>query len=373
MGFVDDVRVLADAAAVEVALDPIRASILDALTEPGSAATIAAAVGSTRQKVNYHLKALEAHGLVELAEERVWGGITERFVRRSARHLVVAPDVLQGAAIDPNEVADRLSAAYLIAVNARTVSEVGAIAEQRGDGNACADPDRRHGDRVQIARRSSRVRGRPAISGRRAGRPIPPRRRATAPSDRLVLSPTQGAPRDRVPTNPTSPTAVEHRMERTYEVAATPEQVWDAIATADGISAWMVPTRLDPQIGGEVSFDVGDFWSTGVVTDYTRPSIRVREPWPITARNRPMVAWFDRSMPPSRHHDLSSVTPIATEFLIESSVRRQLRDPRRHECVRKRSGLGERVLRRNGGRLGRDPRQPRHASQRRRAAVTRDP
>jgi DNA-binding transcriptional ArsR family regulator len=128
LGLVDDVRVLANAVAVEVALDPIRASILDALTEPGSATTIAAALGTTRQKVNYHLKALEAHGLVELAEERAWGGITERFVRRSARHLVVAPDVLQGAAIDPNEVADRLSAAYLIAVNARTVSEVGAIA-----------------------------------------------------------------------------------------------------------------------------------------------------------------------------------------------------------------------------------------------------
>lgn len=124
----DDVQVLADAAAVEVALDPIRAAILEALTEPGSAATIAAAIGSTRQKVNYHLKALEAHGLVELAEERAWGGITERLVRRSARHLVVAPDVVQGAAIDPNQVADHLSAAYLIAVNARTVSEVGAIA-----------------------------------------------------------------------------------------------------------------------------------------------------------------------------------------------------------------------------------------------------
>jgi signal transduction histidine kinase/CheY-like chemotaxis protein len=40
----------------------------------------------------------------------------------------VAPDVLQGAALDPNEVGDRLSAAYLIAVNARTVTEVGAIA-----------------------------------------------------------------------------------------------------------------------------------------------------------------------------------------------------------------------------------------------------
>ena len=63
-----------------------------------------------------------------MAEERAWGGITERFVRRSARHLIVAPHVLQGVALDPNDVADRLSAAYLIAVNARAVSEVGAIA-----------------------------------------------------------------------------------------------------------------------------------------------------------------------------------------------------------------------------------------------------
>jgi DNA-binding transcriptional ArsR family regulator len=124
---VDDVRVLADAAAVETALDPMRASILDALTEPGSATTVAAVVGSTRQKVNYHLNALEARGLVEPAEERTWGGITERFVRRSARHLVVAPDVLQRTTIDPNQIADRLSAAYLIAVNARAVSELGAI------------------------------------------------------------------------------------------------------------------------------------------------------------------------------------------------------------------------------------------------------
>ena len=124
----DDVHVLEDPAAVEAALDPIRASILDALTEPGSATTVAAAVGLTRQKVNSHLKTLAAHGLVEPAETRAWGGITERFVRRSARQLVVSPDVVQSAAIDPSEVADHLSAAYMIAVNARTVSEAGAIA-----------------------------------------------------------------------------------------------------------------------------------------------------------------------------------------------------------------------------------------------------
>lgn len=125
---------LADGAAVGLALDPRRARILDALTEPGSATTVAAAVGSTRQQVNYHLKALEAHGLVEPAEERAWGGITERFVRRCARHLVVSPDVLQGPTLDPNLLADRLSAAYLIAVNARTVTEVGAIVGHAANG-----------------------------------------------------------------------------------------------------------------------------------------------------------------------------------------------------------------------------------------------
>ena len=125
-----EVRVLHESAAVAVALDPTRAAILEALTEPASAATLATLVGSTRQKVNYHLKALEAHGLVELAEERTWGGITERVMRRSALHLVVAPEVVDGAPVDPDRVADRLSASYLIAVNARAVSEVGTIVAQ---------------------------------------------------------------------------------------------------------------------------------------------------------------------------------------------------------------------------------------------------
>lgn len=119
--------VLTETAAVEAALHPVRAAILDALSEPGSATTVAAAIGSTRQKVNYHLKSLEDHGLVELAETRTWGGITERVVRRAARHLVVPPDVLQHAGTDPGEIADGLSADYLVAVNARTVRELGDV------------------------------------------------------------------------------------------------------------------------------------------------------------------------------------------------------------------------------------------------------
>jgi len=121
------------------------------------------------------------------------------------------------------------------------------------------------------------------------------------------------------------PDRVEHRMERAYHVAATPEQVWEAIATADGLTAWMVPTRLDPQVGGEVSFDHGDFTSTGVVTGYS-PDRRFayEEPWPISA-DAPippgMVEWFDSIGVPLSdvRRDLPSITPIATEFLIESA------------------------------------------------------
>ena len=112
-------------------------------------------------------------------------------------------------------------------------------------------------------------------------------------------------------TNPDQPDRVEHRMERTYEVAATPEQVWDAIATADGISAWMVPTRLDPQIGGAVSFDVGKFWSHGIVTDtHPRGASRTQNRGRSLTTCRPLTTTCRRS-PRSRLSSSSNQRPAA--------------------------------------------------------------
>jgi DNA-binding transcriptional ArsR family regulator len=125
-----DVEVIDDPAAAVVALDPVRARLLAELAEPASAATLAARVGLARQKVNYHLRTLEAHGLVREVGQRRWGGLTERMLVATAASYVVSPAALGQAASDPGRASDRLSARYLIALAARVVREVGDLARR---------------------------------------------------------------------------------------------------------------------------------------------------------------------------------------------------------------------------------------------------
>ena len=120
----DDVGIIDDPAAAIVALEPIRSRLLAELAEPASAATLATRVGIARQKVNYHVRALEAHQLVRQAGERQWGGLTERLLVASASSYIVSPKAMGPVAVDPNRGADRLSASYLIALAARIVDEV---------------------------------------------------------------------------------------------------------------------------------------------------------------------------------------------------------------------------------------------------------
>lgn len=122
-----DVDVISDPAAAMVALDPVRSRLLAELAEPASAAALAPRVGLTRQKVNYHLRALEASNLVEVVEERRWGGLSERLLLASAKSFVVSPEALGPVAADPARSRDRLAASYLIALGARIVREVGDL------------------------------------------------------------------------------------------------------------------------------------------------------------------------------------------------------------------------------------------------------
>lgn len=122
-----DVAVITDPAAAMAALDPIKVRLLAELSEPASAAALAVRVGLTRQKVNYHLRALEAHKLVEPTEQRYWGGLTERLMVATASSYVVSPAALGSIGADPARNTDHLSASYLIALGARIVREVGDL------------------------------------------------------------------------------------------------------------------------------------------------------------------------------------------------------------------------------------------------------
>jgi DNA-binding transcriptional ArsR family regulator len=122
-----DVAVIDDAAAAEASLDPTRSRLLAELAQPGSATNLAARVGLARQKVNYHLKALEAHGLIELVEERRKGNVTERVMQAVAASYVISPAALASVAPDPARSPDRLSAQWLLAFAARLVGDIGSL------------------------------------------------------------------------------------------------------------------------------------------------------------------------------------------------------------------------------------------------------
>jgi DNA-binding transcriptional ArsR family regulator len=122
-----DVAVIEDPAAAEVSLDPIRSRLLAELATPGSATMLAAVVGLPRQKVNYHLRTLEQHGLVHLVEERRKGNVTERMMQATAASYVISPAAMAAVAPDPARSPDRLSARWLLAVAARLVRDVGSL------------------------------------------------------------------------------------------------------------------------------------------------------------------------------------------------------------------------------------------------------
>jgi uncharacterized protein YndB with AHSA1/START domain len=60
-------------------------------------------------------------------------------------------------------------------------------------------------------------------------------------------------------------------IELEVEVPGTPEQVWEAIATGPGITAWMHPTEVEEREGGALSFDMGSGPHPGTVTAWEPP------------------------------------------------------------------------------------------------------
>jgi len=97
---------------------------------------------------------------------------------------------------------------------------------------------------------------------------------------------------------------VPYRLEFSVEVPGTPEQVWQAIATAKGMSAWFLPTEMEEREGGSVHFTMGpEMGSDGQVTGWEPPRRLVyEEDWAALMGKDP-----------------DALSPLTSEFLVTTS------------------------------------------------------
>jgi uncharacterized protein YndB with AHSA1/START domain len=73
-------------------------------------------------------------------------------------------------------------------------------------------------------------------------------------------------------TSPRNETGQTRAIEVEVEVPGTPEEVWEAIATGPGITAWFVPTEVEEREGGALRLDFGALGADeGVVTGWEPP------------------------------------------------------------------------------------------------------
>ena len=96
---------------------------------------------------------------------------------------------------------------------------------------------------------------------------------------------------------------VPYRLEFSVEVPGTPEQVWQAIATARGMSAWFLPTEMEEREGGSLHITMGpDMGSDGRVTGWDPPRrIAYEEDWAALMGKDP-----------------DSLSALTSEFLVEA-------------------------------------------------------
>lgn len=123
----ETISLIDDPGTAHVALSPPRRRILAELTEPASASELADRLGLTRQRIGYHLKMLEAHGLIRLVEQRPRRGFVELRYQREGEPAIV-PDLAAG----PDRVAtrDRWAAGAAIAAASDVVRAVGTLSAE---------------------------------------------------------------------------------------------------------------------------------------------------------------------------------------------------------------------------------------------------
>jgi DNA-binding transcriptional ArsR family regulator len=167
---------------------PLRLAILQAAASPRSATEIAAGLGLPRQRVNYHIGRLRRAGFLVPADRRRRRGLFEQRYTATARAYVVDPGVLGPVRARLEQITDRLSAEYLVALAIQMQGDLGQVmGEATAEGKRVAtlsistefrflDPAQRARFAQELERAIKRVVGRcaaPAVAA--DGKPAPGR------------------------------------------------------------------------------------------------------------------------------------------------------------------------------------------------------
>lgn len=120
-----------------VLLHPLRSRLLSLAREPVSSSDLARRVDLPRQRVNYHVRALEAAGFLKPAgRQRKRNMIEQRYVA-TARGFVLSPAVLGPVGADWKDIGDPASTEYLLALTEQVRDDLVRVREAaRTEGNS---------------------------------------------------------------------------------------------------------------------------------------------------------------------------------------------------------------------------------------------
>jgi DNA-binding transcriptional ArsR family regulator len=122
-----EVLVLDEPERAQALLDRTRIEILGHLGEPLSAVELSRRMSQPRQRLNYHLRELEARGLIERVDEKRRGNVSLRTYRRSGTCYAISNSALGALGSTPERVRDRFSSAYQIAVASQAIDDLAKL------------------------------------------------------------------------------------------------------------------------------------------------------------------------------------------------------------------------------------------------------
>ncbi len=111
-----DLATVSSSERAQTLLHPLRLRILSLSREPASASDLARRLDLPRQRVNYHVRALERAGFLHPAGRHRKGNMVEQRYVAEARGFVLSPAVLGPVRADWRDIGDTASAEYLLAL-----------------------------------------------------------------------------------------------------------------------------------------------------------------------------------------------------------------------------------------------------------------